>query len=82
MPGNTWTPMFAERDEGKAMVHDRIDRLYVANPPEASGLKPVGAYTVPVSVKPNPTIEPGELDFPSDHAAVVVDFRVRGAGER
>ena len=49
-PGITWSPMFRSRRDGKQQTFARIDRLYLKNPPAASGpwsLSPVDARVLP-----------------------------------
>ena len=62
--------------EGTPQSFERIDRLYVhkMNDNLASKLVPVSAHVLPV-VWESDQIPAAERVFPSDHGAVVIDFK-------
>ena len=72
-PGDTWSPLFRERD-GKALPMDRIDRLYCKSNRQTSRLRPIRATVYPEVLEKNevPTLE---RQFPSDHAALLIEFQ-------
>jgi exonuclease III len=75
-PGNTHSALMMKRDDGKYRPPERIDRLYVKNPPAAAALKPIRAYTLPRDW--DEVHLPRETSvFPSDHSAVVIDLEWR-----
>ncbi len=72
-PGTTWSPIFSFNvDENEPEPQDRIDQVHFA-----------GAHVEPVSasvfVVGTPLLWPNHQgnDWPSDHAAVVAEFRVQ-----
>ena len=78
-PGITWSPMYRgslAAEEGTPQSFERIDRLYVhkMNDNLASKLAPVSAHVLPV-VWESDQIPAEERVFPSDHGAVVIDFK-------
>lgn len=78
-PGITWSPMFREKADGTVQAFDRIDRLYVRNPREGEwSLDPVAAAVLPDGWE-DERIPVRSRVFPSDHAAVVIDFEWRRA---
>ncbi len=78
-PGITWSPMFREKADGTVQAFDRIDRLYVRNPRRGEwSLHPVAAMVLPDGWE-DERIPVRSRVFPSDHAAVVVDFEWRRA---
>ncbi len=76
-PGITWSPMFRSRRDGKQQTFARIDRLYLKNPPAASGpwsLSPVDARVLP-ELWEDAAVPARERVFPSDHGAVLLSLR-------
>jgi alkaline phosphatase D len=73
-PGPTWSPLLKIREDvGQPEPPERIDRLYLKNPARGPILRAVRATTLPRDW--NSVTLPRETSiFPSDHAAVVVDF--------
>lgn len=78
-PGATWSPLLKFREDSKLPdPPERIDRLYVKNPPAAAGLHVLRASTLPVDWKA--ASPPRETSvFPSDHAALLVELEWRDA---
>ncbi len=76
-PGVTWSPLYLGTPE-KPETADRIDRIYLRQG-GAPALRAVGATVLP-RVHEDASIPEAQRVFPSDHAAVVVDFV--WAGER
>ena len=78
-PGITWSPMFrghTAREKEKAQSFQRIDRLYLKNPAEASNgwsLRSVAGRVLPL-VWEDESIPIKQRSFPSDHGAVVIDL--------
>ena len=77
------TPAASEADcekaDGTVQAFDRIDRLYVRNPQRGEwSLHPVAALVLPDGWE-DERIPVRSRVFPSDHAAVVVDFEWRRA---
>ncbi len=71
VPGNTWSPMYENRPR------NRIDRLYVKNPASGFALVPVAATVIPEEGEYEDNSIPHEKRaFPSDHAAVLIEFEV------
>ena len=78
-PGITWSPMFRARTDGKAQAFDRIDRLYLKNPPATRDgwrLEPVDAHVLPKTWEDEAT-PVRERAFPSDHGAVALTLSWR-----
>lgn len=78
-PGITWSPMFRSRTDGKQQAFDRIDRLYLKNPPEDGErwhLAPAAARVLPTMWEDEAT-PVREREFPSDHGAVLLTLRWR-----
>ena len=78
-PGITWSPMYRgslSEAEGTPQSFERIDRLYLHQRNEnlSSRLVPVAAHVLPV-VWEDDDIPAEERIFPSDHGAVVIDFK-------
>lgn len=78
-PGITWSPMYRgslSAEEGTPQSFERIDRLYVhkVNDSLDSKLVPVSAHVLPV-VWESDQVPAEERVFPSDHGAVVIDFK-------
>ena len=78
-PGITWSPMNRgglSREEGTPQSFERIDRLYVheRNDTLSPKLIPVAARVLPV-IWESDQISAEERTFPSDHGAVVIDFK-------
>ena len=78
-PGITWSPMYRgslSQKEGTPQSFERIDRLYVheRNDDLSSRLVPVAARVLPI-VWESDQIPDKERIFPSDHGAVVIDFK-------
>lgn len=73
-PGNTWSPLLRYDADGKEEPWDRIDRLYIKNPESGWRLVPVAARVLPDPLE-DPSIPQRDRMFPSDHSAVVIDFR-------
>lgn len=72
-PGNTWTPRGTKREDGSPNPPERIDRLYVKNALGRPGLQPVKTTVYPLN--PADAQAPRtEAVFPSDHAAVLIEF--------
>jgi endonuclease/exonuclease/phosphatase family metal-dependent hydrolase len=71
-PGDTWTPMYADGSPGRRpygeQVLDRIDRIYFGG----SGLRAVDAAVIGGNLSTGLLGTQGR--WPSDHAAVVVEF--------
>ena len=80
-PGNTWSPLLENReDQPLPDPPERIDRLYLKNPHTAATLHPIRATTLPRDWKA--AALPRESSaFPSDHAAVLIEFQWRDAAE-
>ena len=78
-PGITWSPMFrgpAPGEEGTAQSFERIDRLYLKNPTDATGrwsLRPTSTRVLPL-VWEDDAVPSAQRDFPSDHGALVIDL--------
>ena len=78
-PGITWSPMFRTKGEGaekEDQCFDRIDRLYLKNPfPHGShwALRPVSGHVLPV-IWEDENVPTVDLEFPSDHGALVIDL--------
>jgi len=78
-PGFTWSPMFRFKGEGEGQVDqcfDRIDRLYLKNPAtpkDGLTLQPTSAHVLPL-VWEDENMATVDREFPSDHAAVVIDL--------
>lgn len=74
-PGITWTPLARGTPEESTPM-DRIDRLYVlgGEPKAGPRLEPVAAFVLPERWE-EASIPQADRVFPSDHAAVVIDFR-------
>lgn len=72
-PGITWSPLYRGTPEQPGTA-DRIDRAYLRNPGEGPGLSAVGAFTLPLVLE-DASIPQAQREFPSDHAAVVIDLR-------
>ncbi|MBC23127.1 MAG: hypothetical protein CMJ32_04330 [Phycisphaerae bacterium] len=75
-PGITWSPMY-RTSGGKDQGFERIDRVYLKNPGGDANrwrLDPIRAFVLPQEWE-DETIPILKRDFPSDHGAVVVDFR-------
>ena len=69
--GNTWSPMYQDTPP------NRIDRLYVKNPASGFALIPVAATVFPEEDEyEDNSIPIDQREFPSDHAAVLVEFRI------
>ena len=66
-PANTWSPLY------RSDVMNRIDRLYSLAPNDGPKLVPVKAFTLPYPYE-DERIPQAKREFPSDHAAVVIDF--------
>jgi hypothetical protein len=66
-PGNTWSPLF------RMDPLDRIDRLYYRSNREVPVLKPVRATIYPEKLEDDAIPIPQRL-FPSDHAALLIEF--------
>lgn len=80
-PGITWSPMFREKADGTVQAFDRIDRLYLRNPTRGEwSLHPIAARVLPDGWE-DERIPVRSRVFPSDHAAVVVDFEWRRASK-
>lgn len=76
---NTWTPRQDKRDNGLDDPPERIDRLYLRNAAGKPGLVPVAATVLPEDR--DDAAGPKETAvFPSDHAAVQIDFEWRSDG--
>ena len=73
-PGITWTPLFRSEGGGGAQGFERIDRLYVKHPASAPGLLTPRAARVYPEVWEDDAIPVRERAFPSDHAAVLIEF--------
>jgi exonuclease III len=72
-PGFTWSPLDLGTPE-KPETTDRIDRLYMRPSPDGGvSLRPIEAFTLPIADEP-PDRSLAERAFPSDHAALIVDF--------
>lgn len=74
-PGITWTPL-ARGTAEKPVPADRIDRLYSRPNDDGWRLEPVAAHVLPERFEPM-SVEQKDRVFPSDHGALVVDFRWR-----
>ena len=72
-PGITWSPLYRGTPEQPGTA-DRIDRAYLRNPADGPGLRAVGAFTLPLVLE-DASIPQAQREFPSDHAAVVIDLR-------
>lgn len=72
-PGNTWTPLERGTVESPTPA-DRIDRLYVSDPASGPRLVPFAAHVLPLELEPM-GVPAAKREFPSDHAAVIVDLR-------
>ncbi len=73
---NTWTPRQDKRDNGMRDLPERIDRLYLRNAGGKAGLVPVAATVLPEDRED--AAGPKETAvFPSDHAAVRIEFEWR-----
>ena len=78
-PGITWSPMFrgpAPGVEGTEQSFERIDRLYLKNPTDATGrwsLRPTSSRVLPL-VWEDDAVPSAQRDFPSDHGALVIDL--------
>jgi exonuclease III len=72
-PGNTWSPLFRKKN-GNPQPMDRIDRLYYKPNAKKPMLKPVRAKVYPEELEDN-AIPVRERKFPSDHAAVLIEFQ-------
>lgn len=72
--GVTWTPPYPENTPGRRsygdQVLDRIDRIYHAG----KMLYPIAAEVVGENASTSDIVFPGR--WPSDHRAVVIDFRI------
>lgn len=71
-PGDTWSPLFREKD-GEKLPLDRIDRLYYKSNHSQPLLKPVRAWVFPEELEDN-AIPIRQRKFPSDHAALLIEF--------
>ncbi len=79
--GNTWTPLWdIDPESGQADPPERIDRVYIRNGAAPLRLTPIRAETLPrdwsAARLPRET-----SPFPSDHAAVVVEFEWHSADD-
>jgi endonuclease/exonuclease/phosphatase family metal-dependent hydrolase len=78
-PGITWSPMFRTKGEGaekEDQCFDRIDRLYLKNPLSLGShweLRPVTGHVLPI-VWEDENVPTVDLEFPSDHGALVIDL--------
>ncbi|NWK56337.1 endonuclease/exonuclease/phosphatase family protein [Verrucomicrobiaceae bacterium N1E253] len=72
-PGNTWSPLFRQDKEGNPLPMNRIDRLYYKSNATRPLLKPIRATVFPEQLEDNATPIKKRL-FPSDHAAVLIEF--------
>lgn len=72
-PGITWSPLYRGTLETPE-TSDRIDRLYLHKAKSPKTLTPVGAFTLPLKWEDN-NIEQKDRQFPSDHGAVIFDFK-------
>jgi len=70
--GNTWSPLFRKAD-GVDQPMNRIDRLYYKSNLEKPMLKAVKATVYPEVLEDN-DIPVRQRKFPSDHAAVLIEF--------
>lgn len=70
--GNTWSPLFRKAD-GVDQPMNRIDRLYYKSNLKKPKLKPVKATVYP-EVLEDEEIPVRQRKFPSDHAAVLIEF--------
>ncbi len=75
VPGNTWSPLFRQDEEGNALPMDRIDRLYLKNPAKGITLTPLSATVLPEQLEDN-AIPVKQRRFPSDHAAVLIELEI------
>ena len=78
-PGITWSPMFRTRSDGKPQAFDRIDRLYLKNPPRAQrgwSLQPATARVLPERWE-DAEMPTRDRMFPSDHGAVLLELTWR-----
>jgi alkaline phosphatase D len=72
--GNTWSPLLEKRENSNLPdPPERIDRLYLKNPPATPGLRPIRATTLPNNWK-TATLPRETSTFPSDHAAVLIEL--------
>lgn len=81
-PGITWSPLFRVAGDGSDQGFERIDRLYLKNPEVPVGgwrLVPRDAQVLP-RVWEDDALPVAERQFPSDHAAVLLELEwVRSA---
>ena len=78
-PGITWSPMYRSRSDGKTQAFDRIDRLYLKNPPRDPStwlLHPRAAHVLPREWE-DEDVRPRQRTFPSDHGAVLLSLAWR-----
>ncbi|MEU4928755.1 hypothetical protein AB0G54_19925 [Streptomyces yokosukanensis] len=73
-PGNTWSPVRPQRENGGAEPQDRIDQIQFAG-----RLKVIEAHTL-CTGWPRPVPNTGDNAWPSDHAAAVVTFSLPARG--
>jgi endonuclease/exonuclease/phosphatase family metal-dependent hydrolase len=79
-PGITWSPLFRVAGDGGDQGFERIDRLYLRNPPPGAWeLVPRSARTLP-EVWEDGAIPVRERAFPSDHGAVLLELEWRRSG--
>ncbi len=76
-PGITWSPIFDKAENGDDTVepHDRIDLMFYKG--SKLQLMSIGTYhgNEPIETK-NPPRNYRKNDWPSDHNAVVADFKI------
>ncbi|MFD2158432.1 endonuclease/exonuclease/phosphatase family protein [Rubritalea tangerina] len=71
-PGDTWSPLFREKD-GEVLPLNRIDRLYYKSNREVPMLRAVSAKVYPEVLEDN-AIPVEDRAFPSDHAALLIEY--------
>jgi len=75
-PGITWSPLFRVAGDGGDQGFERIDRLYLRNPEAPAGgwrLVPRAGEVLP-RVWEDDALPLDERQFPSDHAAVLLEL--------